>query len=105
MLDEANLTKSPQGTRWFIQSKPDMAKPGPWTTTILVGDRRGTYLKITFPNHGNQGIYAGWVNDKLLFLRLWLGRIVSVDMILDVEKNVLIYSESANYGEFAQPCH
>lgn len=104
MPNVGEVKKTPQQTRWLVQSQPDFRKQGPWTTTIMIGDKRGASLKLTFPNHGNQGITSEWLNEKLLFMRLWLGRIVSVDMIFDVEKATLTYSEAANYGQLIQPC-
>ena len=98
------LNKSPYGTRWLSQNDPDQTKDGPWSTTIIVGDRKGTSLKLTFPDHGNGGVHSDWLNEKLLFTRVWLGRIVSLDLILDVEKGTLIYSEEANYDDLIQPC-
>lgn len=44
------------------------------------------------------------MNEKLLFMRVWLGRIVSLDLILDVEKGTLTYSDEANYSDLIQPC-
>jgi hypothetical protein len=78
------LDKSPQGTRWLSRSSPDYTKDGPWSTSILVSDHRGSILKLTFPDHGNGGVQSDWLNEKLLFLRVWLGRIVSLDLIVDV---------------------
>ena len=100
----AALDKSPHGTRWLSRSSPDYTKNGPWSTTILVSDHRGSFLKLTFPDHGSGGVQSDWLNEKLLFLRVWLGRIVSLDLIVDVEKSSLFYSEEANYNELIQPC-
>jgi hypothetical protein len=98
------LKKSPHGTRWLNQEDPDFTKNGPWSTTITVADRNGDLWLLTFPQHGNEGIQSDWLNEKLLFLRLWLGRIVSLDMILDVDKGMLLYSEDATYNETTHPC-
>lgn len=98
------LEKSPQGTKWFAESKPDFTKNGPWTTAVLVGDQSGTLMKLVFPNHGSGGVAARWINDQLLFLSVWPGRIVSIDLILNVETAKFIYSEKANYGLLTQPC-
>ena len=97
--DEKELKKTPQFTRWLSQSQPDYMKTGPWTTTILVGDTDGALLKLVFPNHGSAGVHSQWLNEKELFLQFWPGRFESVDLIFDVEKGSLIYSETANYGE------
>lgn len=74
-------------------------KTGPWTTTILVGATDGALLKLVFPNHGSAGVHSQWLNEKELFLQFWPGRFESTDLIFDVEKVSLIYSETANYGE------
>jgi hypothetical protein len=79
-------------------------RDGPWTTTVIIGDGHGAFLQLVFPNHGNGGVSSEWLNEKLLFLRIWLGRIVSIDMILDVQSRTIIYSESANYIDLIQPC-
>ncbi len=100
----AALDKSPQGTRWISRSRPDYTKNGPWSTAILVSDHQGAILKLTFPDHASGGVQSDWLNEKLLFLRVWLGRIVSLDLIVDVEKGSLFYSEEANYVDFIEPC-
>jgi hypothetical protein len=61
-------------------------------------------MKLVFPNHGSSGVTTRWINDQLLFLNLWLGRIVSIDLILSVETAKFIYSEKANYRLLTQPC-
>jgi hypothetical protein len=98
------LKKSTYGTRWLRQTDPDFTKDGPFSTTIAVGDRDGALWMLTFPQHGNEGIQSDWLNEKLLFLRVWLGRIVSLDMILDVDNGVLVYSEDATHDDLIQPC-
>jgi len=39
-----------------------------------------------------------WINEKLLFIRIWWGRIAVDDVIFDVEKEVTVYSEPAVDG-------
>src|SRR5208282_3694002 len=94
-LKPGTLKKSTRGTRWLSQNDPDFTKNGPFSTTIAVGDRNGALWMLTFPRHGNEAIQSDWLNEKLLFLRVWLGRVVSLDMILDVDSGVLVYSEDA----------
>jgi hypothetical protein len=97
------LKKSTHEARWLYQDDPDFTKNGPWSTTITVGDHNGASWLLTFPQHGNEAIQSDWLNEKLLFLRVWLGRLVSLDMILDVDKGVLIYSEDATFDDL-MPC-
>jgi hypothetical protein len=39
-----------------------------------------------------------WINEKLLFIRIWWGRIAVDDVIFDVEKEAVIYTEPAVDG-------
>ena len=98
------IQDSPYGTRWFAESEPDFAKLGPWDTTVLIGDRNGSFLRFTAKNHASGGILVQWINEKLLFIRVWSGRIVSDDLILDVTTHRIIYSEQATYDPTAQRC-
>jgi hypothetical protein len=97
---------SPQETRWFMEIDPDYTTTSsPWTTTIYVqaGSARERLLKATFVDHGNT-FTAQWINEKLLFVQVWWGRIASSDLILDIEHGKFIYDELAHYGELGQPC-
>jgi hypothetical protein len=96
---ESQRVTSPQGTRWLVSLNPDYTKAGPWDTTLIIGNgAAGTpILKATFRDHGNT-FSANWLNEKLVYIQVWWGRIVSSDMILDVEKQAFIYNEVANYG-------
>lgn len=42
-----------------------------------------------------------WVNEKLIFMRAWWGRIAATDLIFDVENEKIIYSESVTDGTLA----
>jgi len=45
-----------------------------------------------------------WINEKLLFMRIWWGRIAIDDVIFDVEREALVYTEPAvdGYQAFQQ---
>ena len=50
-----------------------------------------------------------WINEKLLFMRPWWGKIAATDIIYDVEKEQVIYSEFARdgfiaYQQFQEEC-
>lgn len=97
---------SPQGTKHYVVASPDFMKNGPWNTDIYVlGNRANPLkLKVTFLDHGNGGVRVKWLNEKLLFFQVWWGRIVSTDLILDVDTSKWIYSQNANYGNMVMPC-
>jgi len=97
---------SPQRTRYLSLRSPDFEKPGPWNTTVFVGGAglKGRELKISFLDHGSGGVHAEWLNEKLIFIEVWWGRIVATDLVLNVENASFIYKEDAQYGEMIQPC-
>jgi hypothetical protein len=50
-----------------------------------------------------------WVNEKLLFLRPWWGRILGTDLIYDVETEKIVYDETVTdgylaYQQFRESC-
>jgi len=97
--------RSPHGTAFYVTRHPDTTRPGPWTTTLYVcGNKaRPLGLKIEVADHISAGVRANWINEKLLWLQVWRGRIVSTDLILDIEKAQFLYTEEANYGILILP--
>jgi len=102
---EGDKEYSPQHTAWMSPDLPDYSRPGPWDTTIMVGNSAGSkVLQLTFQNHASGSVSIRWLNEKLLFGRVWWGRIYSTDFILDVEREQFIYKQMAHYGEMIEPC-
>jgi len=52
-------------------------------------------LKDSYPNFPPQ---ARWISEKLIFIRVWWGRIVGSDLIFDVEKREFVYREMIHDG-------
>ena len=105
--DAATATHlSPQGTASYIVREPDTMRPGPWTTVVdISGNKaRPLNLRIRFTDHLSGGVRVSWLNEKLLWLQMWRGRLVSTDAILDVETGVFLYQQDANYGSLVIPC-
>jgi hypothetical protein len=42
-----------------------------------------------------------WLNEKLILMRPWWGRIAATDLIFDVEREKIIYAESVTDGTLA----
>jgi hypothetical protein len=97
---------SPQGTRYLLLQSADFNKPGPWTTTVFIGGAglNGRLLKLSLIDHESGGVQVQWLNEKLLFVDVWWGRIVSVDLIVDINSRTFLYKEMAEYGDITQPC-
>jgi hypothetical protein len=94
------------GTATFFIRKPDTTRPGPWNTAVFVRGNaaRPISLAITLTDHATYDVRVRWLNEKLLFLQVWRGRIVSTDLILDVETRQFVYREAANYNALIVPC-
>jgi hypothetical protein len=45
-----------------------------------------------------------WLNEDLILIRVWWGRIVSTDLIFQLSTGRFIYAQEANYGLLVQPC-
>jgi len=70
------------------------------STTITVDAEKNHLLRIRIEE--TIGISdVRWINEKLLFLRPWWGRIAATDLIFDVETEQFIYEESVTYGGIA----
>jgi hypothetical protein len=102
----ADRGTSPQGTRWLVAVEPDFTRPGPWDTTLAVfGNPTGAeMLRVKFADHSNYGVRTTWLNEKLVFVQVWWGRIASSDLVLDVERGALLYAEDADLAAFLGPC-
>ena len=87
-------------------SKPDFTQPGPYNTDIAVSGTTAHPVNLTleFKDHANNDVTPIWLNEKLLFIRVWWGRIVSTDMVLDIETGKFLYAQEANYWSLGEPC-
>jgi len=102
---ERNKEYSPQHTAWISPNSPDYSRPGPWNTDVTIAAPAGSkVLQLALQDHASGGASIQWLNEKLLFGRVWWGRIYSTDFILDVEKGQFIYRQMAHYGEMIEPC-
>jgi len=100
-------TASGQGTAKFaVVEKPKFAEEGPWTTKVrVVGNKaRPIDWAIEFRGHWNDDVKLQWINEKLLFFKVWWGRLLATDMILNIDTGEPIYVEEANYHSISAPC-
>ena len=96
---------SNQRTRWLTVASPDMMKPGPWNTSVYVGEVESIHdVELRFVDEGSGGVSVNWLNEKLIFGEVWWGRIEATDFIFDVEQRKFVYREMAQFGELIQPC-
>jgi hypothetical protein len=94
---------SPERTKWSVTVDPDTTKPGPWNTQVYFGsDADEEVWKLTL--NDNAGTEFKWLSEKLVFGRIWWGRIYATDFVLDLEAHKFLYKEMAHYGDMIQPC-
>ena len=101
-LQTLEKQRSPQGTVFFVQT-PGTVRPVNTSLFIFGNKARPLALRIDITNHMYE-VHARWINEKLLSLQVWLGRIASWDLILDVETLKFVYAEGANYGTSILSC-
>ena len=92
-------TPSPHGTGRLAVEEPDMTKGGPWSTTVyaVTDSPRLSGVRMALVDHGSGGVRATWLNEKLVFVQVWWGRIRSSDLIVDVPNATFVYKEDADY--------
>ena len=83
---------SPNNAYWFALIRPDQTKNGPWDSDVLVFTERDTLLRIRLRDVLECHEIA-WVNEKLLRIRVRWGRICATDLIVDVEREQIVYKE------------
>lgn len=106
-VDKETEKISPQGTaRLIFLQQPDFTKTGTWDTRarIIGNTAHPVNLMLEFRDHANQYVFADWLNEKLIFLRVWWGRLVSTDLVLNVETGEPLYIEQAEYHDLIIPC-
>ena len=68
----------------------------PGSIVVVIFVEKDHLIRITFDDA--LSLEARWVNEKLLYLRPWWGRIAASDIIYDVEKEEVVLAEAAMYG-------
>ncbi len=69
---------------------------------LYVFNEKEYLIKIMLKDHlTNFGLRVQWINEKLVYIRVWWGRVVGSDIIFDVEKEVIVYDEIINDGGLA----
>lgn len=90
---DGETTSSPNGLRSYWAVFPDFTQEGPWSTVVYVADayEAGEALRVRINRHANVAPVVRWINDELLYLQVWWGRIAASDLVLDVVTGEFIY--------------
>ena len=90
---------SPNKAYWYSVTEPDTMKPGPYKLRIDIYNEREYLVRLDMLNiYGNFKPHVKWINEKLLYVQVWWGRVKGVDLIFDVENEQVIHKENINYG-------
>jgi hypothetical protein len=88
------VTLSPNGAYYFAlpEEMPQQS--------ILIFAEKDRLVRISFPDA--KGLTdVKWINEKLLYLRPWWGRVAATDLVFDVEKERVLLAESTHDGATA----
>ena len=94
-LKFSHILEEPTGEKVYSQNKGyyfvvDGFRP---ESQVTIFTEKEQYWKLSF----TENFYPAkpdWVNEKILFLRVYWGRIAFEDILIDVEKEMILYSES-----------
>lgn len=89
-----NKSLSPNGAYYYSVSSeaPSMS--------VLIFAEKEHLVRISFAN--SRGLTdVKWINEKLLYLRAWWGRIAATDLVFDVEQERVVLAESVTDGQIA----
>ena len=98
---DAKWTPSPNGAYRMRQVDPDFSGPPPWNTRLVIEAERPEAVVLELKNHGNAVAYANWINEKLVLVRVWWGRVIGADLIVDAETGEIVWKETVRSGDVA----
>jgi hypothetical protein len=98
---EGEKVVSPNKAYWYVLTISDTTKPGPFSGTVHVYNERDYLIQIQLLDIKSGALTASWINEKLIHMRVWLGRVLGFDVVFDVEKEQIVYREMVNWGGIA----
>lgn len=90
---------SPNKAYYYMILFPDTSKANcPWDTIVSIYNEKDYLVQIRIKDHSNSFPKIQWINEKLLYIEIWWGRVIGTYMIFDVEKEKTIYREMIQDG-------
>jgi hypothetical protein len=84
---------SPNGAYAFhLSLRPQVGPSGNTRATLRVFTEQTEALQIEAEDIQNM-LDVKWLNEKLIFFRLWIGKLAGVDVVLDVEQDKVVLTE------------
>ena len=91
---------SPNQAYAFVLEEQVESKSGTSTAKLKIYNERVYILSIFLPEMRGVG-RVQWINEHLLFVRVWWGRIAGTDYIVDVEREEISNQQAFRYGAIA----
>lgn len=86
-------TPSPNGVYYFAILEPETSSP-----SVLVYSEKSRLARIAFGEV--KGLSSvSWINERMLYIRVWWGRVAATDLVFDVEKERVVHAESVHWGQ------
>jgi hypothetical protein len=93
-------SESPNGAyRFVVTGRPQESDPD-WYPRLIIFNERPYFLQVKFPKTKSIS-KAEWINENLIYVRLWWGQVAGTDIIVDVERETVVYQQPIRYGEIA----
>ena len=83
---------------WFSVVEPNSVSSAIRDAQINIYNERDYILCIKLLELNHYQITTNWVNEKIIYIRAWWGRVLGFDLLFDVEKEKFIYKENVNDG-------
>lgn len=87
---------SPEGTGALSTYGFDSAKEGNGKVVVAAKARGSKPTFISF--EPARSVDAKWLNERLIYVQVWWGRIVASEIVFDVVDGQSLYKKTANYG-------
>jgi hypothetical protein len=97
----ADKVYSPNKAYWFSVTGADCMTRAECDAEVTIYNERDYLLQLKISEMIYYPPKVTWTNEKLVHVRFWLGRVLGVDMIIDVEKEEIIYKEMMQWGGIA----
>jgi hypothetical protein len=95
---EGDKIYSPNGAYWFSVIEPNFTNTAIRDVQINIYNERDYIISLELLEINHYQIETRWINEKLIYIDAWWGRVLGVNLIFDVELEKIIYKENVNDG-------
>jgi len=83
----------------LVEVWPDWTRAGPWNTRLYIFNSADTNrcVRVELLDHAAYEVRHTWLNEKMLFVRVYWGRIEWTDFVLDTKTLRFAYIEDGFY--------